>query len=190
MKKIIYIFILSFFVVSCEKNGIGYLVTDTASYSVNKMQVRLELDLREPTYTPYLLAMWEQVKDSGQYENIYEFFIVAGKGDPQFVLDMGGQDLSRKSYELPWETLTLEGVRGTMPIKIYVHSVDTKDGDANAMLESLKVRGDGTMTIPFIHSIPVGVYVISLRVENEGKTNIISDCYTFEVVQKYVEEVI
>ena len=56
------------------------------------------------------------------------------------------------------------------------------------MIKYLKVRGDGTILLPLTHKVPAGTYLISLRVENEGHTKIISDCYTFEVVQKLIVE--
>ena len=187
MKKLIYIFILSImsiFVYSCEEKQVGYLVTESASYSINNMVVRIDLDGAEATYIPLIYEMWESwAKESGKFTDIHHFFLIQAEGDPKYMVGKAGIDYARNRYKLPWETTVIEGIRGTNPMKVYVHSAKTKDGNEKAMLESLKVRGDGTMTIPLTHSVPVGTYVISLRVENEGYTQLIYDCYTFNVVQ-------
>ena len=189
MKKIIYIFALSFFILSCDKNNtIGYLVTEGAGYSEDYMMVRIELDDSEIVYIPLVNEIWKRdIKPTGQFKDIHQW--VAQMTDPeQYYLSDAGIDFIRKSFNLPWETSPIEGIRGTKPIKIYVNSATTSDGDEQDMIKYLKVRGDGTILLPLTHKVPAGTYLISLRVENEGHTKIISDCYTFEVVQKLIVE--
>ena len=53
------------------------------------------------------------------------------------------------------------------------------------MKKLLTVRGNGMFKLPLdISSIPVGRYMISLNIYNEGYSHDVDDCFTIIVVEK------
>ena len=82
-----------------------------------------------------------------------------------------------------WISTPLQGVEGTSPIYITFESVETLDGDFEAFLKEVEIRGDGTFDVPYHHSIPNGAYKISLKLKNEGYSVILKDIFTI-IIEK------
>ena len=94
----------------------------------------------------------------------------------------------RATNGAPWVSLPIEGVSGTAPVNFEYVSVKVSDGGDAAQFDAvqkaghLDVRGgllrlsqEGTRMLPF------GAYTITLRVYNEGYSNLLPDVFTFVV---------
>lgn len=82
----------------------------------------------------------------------------------------------------PWVSPKLQGVIGTTPIEYEVVDVKaTEGGNAELFQHLVTVRGGGRMEFPLISDITPGRYTVSLRVFNEGYSNVINDVFTFIV---------
>ena len=92
------------------------------------------------------------------------------------VLDPG-EDLEQIEGEIPWQSIPLEGVQGTAPIKYDIERVQTSDGDPAAVSQFKMVR-KGVIELPWNHTVPVGRYVFSIRVSNEGYSIVKDSVYT------------
>lgn len=84
-----------------------------------------------------------------------------------------------------WISAQMQGVQGT-PTKLFsIHKVKASGGgDAEKFLKYTSIRGNGQFDIQFENEIPVGQYVISVKIENESYSSIIEDIYTVNVIQK------
>ena len=91
------------------------------------------------------------------------------------------KDADRIKFEYNWVSLPIEGIRGTQPIFMSIHSVKTEEGDAEKFLAETNVRGNGTFDIPFENNIPTGVYSVTLKVENEDHWGLLPDIFTVVV---------
>ncbi len=188
MKNIIFSALISLLAFGCVKNDqIGYLVADEASYSVDEMQVRIELDL-EPGTIPSaaVLNYWADPRYQaafGTIENLIQALLDNGSS-PLYLYADPPLDYEREQLSLPWESVKIEGIRGTNPIRLEIYDIKSDNGgDIAKMKENLTIRGDGTFFIPFVNTVTVGTYVMSIRVYNEGWEHILEDCFTIDVVQ-------
>ena len=93
----------------------------------------------------------------------------------------GGEDYMRDKYNIPWTSTPMEGVDGTAPIYVSVKSVTSNDGDPEKLKAVLTVKGNGMLNVPCHHDIPVGRYVISLNLSNEGYSKDVDNCFTIIV---------
>ncbi|MCI6278881.1 MAG: hypothetical protein MR609_03680 [Bacteroidales bacterium] len=95
---------------------------------------------------------------------------------------------SRATTGAPWVSLPIQGVSGTAPVNFEYASVKTSEGGDAAKFAAMQkaghldVRG-GLLRITQegVRMLPLGAYTISLRVYNEGYSNLLSDVFTFVV---------
>ena len=57
----------------------------------------------------------------------------------------------------------------------------SEGGDAEVFKKEITVRGGGVMELPLYTELPVGRYVVTLKVSNDGYSELLSDVYTFVV---------
>ena len=90
---------------------------------------------------------------------------------------------AHRMYNLsPWVSPKMQGVIGTNPLLFEIDEVKaTEGGNADMFRSLLKIRGGGRMEFPLISDIPAGRYFVSVRVYNEGYSNIVKDAFTFIV---------
>ncbi len=92
------------------------------------------------------------------------------------------EDEVRIANEAPWVTPKIQGVLGTSPLLFEFVSVKALDGgDAEVFKKEITVRGGGVMELPLYTELPVGCYVVTLKVSNDGYSELLSDVYTFVV---------
>ena len=79
-------------------------------------------------------------------------------------------------------TPKIQGVLGTSPLLFEFVSVKVSDGgDAEIFKKEITVRGGGVMELPLHTVLPKGRYVVTLKVSNDGYSELLSDIYTFVV---------
>ena len=89
------------------------------------------------------------------------------------------EDADRIARKFNWVSYPIDGVQGTYPMYMKIYAVRTEEsGDTAKFLAETKVRGDGTFDIPFDNEIPAGKYIVTLKVENEGYSAILTDIFT------------
>lgn len=101
-------------------------------------------------------------------------------------LDMNDwDDEDRAKWGAHWVSPAIQGILGTNPMMLTIHEVKTEGGgDVAAFLKYTTLRGNGQFDVDFENEIPVGKYIITIKVENEGYTSILKDIFTIEVKQK------
>lgn len=165
--------------IRCQNEPIGYLWIEDASYNPDSLVIKKELDTTPPTLQEvpnpeyeYLLNEegWtvEELEENGIKPTIME------------EID-AGEDYLRNKWGQPWVSVPIEGVQGTQQIYISIKEIKNTDGNGDRLFQYLKVRGDGTFEIPLHHNIPMGRYMISLNLKNEGWSKDLNDCFTIIV---------
>lgn len=101
-------------------------------------------------------------------------------------LDMNNpKDKDRFDKKIHWISSAIQGIDGTSPINITIHSVRTEGGGGvEKFLGSTVLRGNGQFDVDFENDIPIGKYIVSIKVKNEGYTEVLNDIFTIEVVSK------
>ena len=90
----------------------------------------------------------------------------------------------RTANNSPWVTSVIQGVMGTQPINYEIAGVKASEGgNAEAFKAELEIRGAGLMQVPLYPQAPVGKYVVSIRVYNEGYSHVLEEVYTFNIVE-------
>lgn len=97
-------------------------------------------------------------------------------------LDVNSNRFKKKAH---WVSPAIQGVQGTAPMFVTIHEVRTEGGgDVSKFLNHTIVRGNGQFDVDFENDIPIGKYIITLKIENEGYDAILTDIFTIEVAQK------
>lgn len=94
------------------------------------------------------------------------------------------KDAIRIEYNAPWVTTKLQGYEGTEQIYFMVEKVISPDAGAEAAAafqEKLMIRGGGVLMFPSTHEALPGHYVVSIRLTNEGYSQVVENAYTFVV---------
>ena len=74
------------------------------------------------------------------------------------------------------------GSTGNFPLLFEFVSVKASEGgDAEIFKKEITVRGGGVMELPLYTELPEGRYVVTLKVSNDGYSELLSDVYTFVV---------
>ena len=85
-------------------------------------------------------------------------------------------------YKLPWTSAKIEGVQGTRPLLFTVIGIkSTNTSEAEKFMNHVGVLGDGTIYVELDVNVIPGNYTVSLQIENEGRTKILNDMFTFVV---------
>ena len=173
MKNIIGI-LLVFGLIGCQDVTIGFLNTGEAGYEIDSLEVKLVLDNTVPDIIPN--PEYEEYIDMGfNPESCIEMGIY-----PTLEIG-GGEDYTRDKYSIPWTSTPIEGVDGTAPIYVSIKDVTSRDGDSEKMKAVLTVKGDGMLSVPCHHNVPLGRYIVSLTFPNEGYTRDVDACFTIIV---------
>lgn len=157
MKKIIIFFFIIGIIFSCQKENVGFLNIEYASYSKDTLIVKIESNLElEPVINP----KWLSLRERGFSESL-----IARLGVDKYTIS---PDALRVQKGAPWLSYPIEGIEGTNPIYVEYSLIETSDGDPDSFLNGSKLYGDGTIEIPFVHDIIPGTYIISLCISNES----------------------
>lgn len=111
---------------------------------------------------------------------------------PVFPPVPGGSDTKKESkykaritHKSPWLSAPFWGasVEGSRPLTIEIASVKTKGekADAELLKKYTTIYGEGIFSIPFENEIPLGEYLVSLKVSNISGSQIVEDCFTIIV---------
>ncbi len=94
----------------------------------------------------------------------------------------------RAKNNSPWTSLRIQGISGTAPINYEFYDVKVNNGGNAATFKKLvdkkKVLIQGGIIQLFqdgVKELPNGDYTISMKVYNEGYSNILKDIFTFVV---------
>lgn len=85
-------------------------------------------------------------------------------------------------YKLPWVSASIEGVLGTQPLLFTVIKIKSDNMEAaEKFMNYIGVFGDGAIYVNIEVDVPPGNYTVSLEIENEGRSRILEDAFTFVV---------
>lgn len=107
----------------------------------------------------------------------------AGVLDPYTIREQVAQLQEQIDKNIPWTTAQIEQVLGTEPLQYSLYSVKSVNGQeaADDFAQYVTVIGGGRMYVDAKVDSPVGYYTVSLKVENEGHSAILTDIFTFDV---------
>lgn len=86
------------------------------------------------------------------------------------------EDIDRIRYQIPWQSTSIEGVQGTMPIRYSIRSI-VGDRITPEVIEQFRMVRKGIVELPWDHSVPPGEYIINIRIANEGYTQDLDSVY-------------
>lgn len=121
-------------------------------------------------------AIW-----SIRYEQIPEIEdqITAAIGNIESEIVLIQRRLEKKTA---YTTSIIDKVKGTAPLIYSIAGIKALDeGDADRFADYVSVMGGGRFIITWDENIPVGRYIISLYVENEGWKNLLPEVFTIIV---------
>ena len=95
------------------------------------------------------------------------------------------EDAVRIEYGSPWVSLQLQGYEGTEQIHFSVESVTSDQGEAAAatFMSELTIRGGGALMYPLENNAVPGTYVVSVRLTNDGYSQVVEDAMTIIVTE-------
>ena len=95
------------------------------------------------------------------------------------------KDAIRIEMGSPWISTSLQGYDGTDPIYFSVESVSSDQGDeaAASFMNELSIRGGGALMYPLENNAVPGTYVVSIRLTNEGYSQVIEEAMTIIVTE-------
>ena len=94
-------------------------------------------------------------------------------------------DAVRIENNAPWVSLRLQGYEGTEQIHFNVESVTSDQGEAAAatFMSELTIRGGGALMYPLENNAVPGTYVVSVRLTNDGYSQVVEDAMTIIVTE-------
>lgn len=96
---------------------------------------------------------------------------------------------NRISYKVPWVTAKMIGIQGTEPLVYEIVEIKNESAEnAVAFGNYLKIVGAGQMWVDQDFDVPAGRYVITVKVSNEGRSQVFTDAFTFVVRKPVVSE--
>lgn len=87
------------------------------------------------------------------------------------------EDARQIKFEIPWQSVSIEGVQGTSPMVFSIKSVACDNGHPEAASQFTVAR-KGVIELPWNHTVPPGRYVFTLEVSNEGYTRALDSIFT------------
>lgn len=85
-------------------------------------------------------------------------------------------------YNLPWVSAAIEGVLGTQPLLYTVIGVKCDNQNAaDTFMKHVGIMGDGAIYVDLDAVLSPGNYTVSIQLENEGRSRILPDVFTFVV---------
>lgn len=116
-------------------------------------------------------------------DQIIEICAEMGEDDPFTIEEQIGQLQNQVEKNTPWTTSTIGQILGTEPMRYYLESVRSDQGEkaAEDFASHVQVVGGGRIYVDMKMDSPAGKYFISLRVENEGHSVVLPDVFTFIV---------
>lgn len=157
--------------ISCENIPVGYLFTENAAYDPDVLEIKKDLDITPPheglVINPDYLT-W--INLGYDHDLVIQYY-------PQYIPGIvQGEDYERYSQKIPWVSYQLQGVEGTKPFKYEIVGVkEINGGDITELLTKSKARGDGAIEVEIENDIPVGEYLIDLRISNEGHSKVLPE---------------
>lgn len=83
------------------------------------------------------------------------------------------KDRVRIQNEADWVSTRIQGILGTAPLIFSILDVQTESegADADAMKAVCRINGGGMFSIPLKNDIPIGKYVMSIKISNDGNVH-------------------
>lgn len=87
------------------------------------------------------------------------------------------QDAQKIKFEVPFQSPSMQKVSGSPVVKYQIHRIDCNNGAENG-LSQFSIRGKGIIELPYNHTVPIGRYVFSIDVYNEGHRQVLDSVLT------------
>lgn len=136
------------------------------------------LEIKDLQYSSSVLKVVQGLTKDDMYVHIPP----AAPWDPP-----GGMDVESKYYlriknKSPWVGPAFYGstVEGGRPLTVTLENVKTEGDMADVVkfTQEVKVFAEGRVEVPFENSIPVGKYVLTLRITNINTSKVAHDVFT------------
>lgn len=139
----------------------------------------------------YNTPIWELDDEITEVNNqLAEIADEMGLEAPEIVSKKLEEYQNKIDFKLPWVTPKIEGILGTEPLIYTVIRVKNENAEnAAKFMNYVGTMGGGTIYVNIDIDVPVGAYTVTLQVENEGRTKILEDIFTFVVDAEGSDEV-
>lgn len=87
------------------------------------------------------------------------------------------QDAQKIKFEIPFQSPSMQKVSGSPVVKYEIDRIDCNNGAENAVSQ-FSIRGKGIIELPYNHTVPIGRYVFSINVYNEGHRHVLDSVLT------------
>ena len=85
------------------------------------------------------------------------------------------EDARQIEFKIPWQSTSIDGVQGTSPVRYSIRSIDSEHPEA---VGQFSMRGKGIIELPYDHTVPVGQYVVNVRIEAGERVHELDSMYT------------
>lgn len=149
---------------------------------------RQELEARLDEMPDLEYIAWEEMDELVMERNILreELENLAsdmGMESPAIIASKLEEYNNKVSFKLPWTTAPIENLEGTEPLLYSIVEVkNVNPEDAAKFMQYVQIMGGGKICVDIDLDVPVGAYTLSIMVENEGRSKVITDVFTFVVV--------
>lgn len=116
------------------------------------------------------------IKNANYPEKVVTFKAALDPDDPA--------DARMIEFHIPQQTTALQGVDASSAPVYTIERIDSENGDSAAALDQFFINpGNGSISLPWNHTVPPGEYIFSIGIGNENGAN-------FEIAASIVRIVI
>lgn len=136
-------------------------------------------EIMENEYLPLQMELEDEIYML--MDQIIETCADMGHDDPFTMEEQIKQLQNQIDKNTPWTTSTIGQILGTEPMRYYLESIHSDQGEkaAEDFASYVQVVGGGRIYVDMKVDSPAGKYFVSLRVENEGHSAVLRDVFKF-----------
>lgn len=88
------------------------------------------------------------------------------------------EDVRRMEFDIPWQSSSLQGIQGTAPVLYSIARIVPDKPVTPEILSQFRLTGKGIIELPCNHTVPVGRYGFSIKIEAGSRADITGDILT------------
>ena len=85
------------------------------------------------------------------------------------------EDAYQIEHKIPWQSNEIDGVEGTLPIYFQIWSIN---GEQPEIMNQFTIKPTGVIELPCNHTVPNGLYVLSVKIKNQDHDYMIDSAFT------------
>lgn len=177
--RVLYVLLFCSFFAACVDQPLGYLEAEAARYDPNYIDIRnAPMFMEENPDKGWTLSDFSTLYDERRYDENWDdnpdWETLYEADWTRYQIDYRENYNRYEQDSIPWVSTAIERVLGTQPIIASIHEVTSPDGgDVAEFKKNTIMYGNGVLVM--FKWIPLGTYMVSVKVSNEGNSAIIKD---------------